>query len=285
MARVILVLGGGGVKGMAHAGAWHALEESGVVVSEILGTSIGALVGACAAGGQGWRELTTAALALTKQDIVVVNRWAVLLNGIRQPGVFRSEPLEAYIRSVLPVETFAELSIPLGVNAVDLQTGRTEWFGAGGRQDVSLAEAIYASCALPVLYPPARIGDRWFVDGGTADALPIERAAERGADLIVAVDVGAGAELDAEKTVDTGMVAIHQRVFSIMAFAHRQGVLDRWSGPPLLYIRPQLDGYSTFDFGSTQYFLEEGYRATREALATLPAVEMNIPRHPVRSVS
>jgi hypothetical protein len=65
-------------------------------------------------------------------------------------------------------------------------------------------------------------------------------------------------------------VAIHQRVFSMMAHARKRAVLDAWSGPPLLYVRPRLDGYSTFDFGSTEYFIEEGYRATREALSTLP---------------
>jgi NTE family protein len=270
MARVILVLGGGGVKGMAHAGAWRAIEEAGLAISEIVGTSIGALVGACVGGGVGWRELTAKAKALTKQDIVVVNRWAVLLNGIRQQSVFRGEPLEEYIRSVLPVEQFSELAIPVGVNAVDLQTGRATWFGAGGREDVSLLDAIYASCALPVLYPPRRIGARYYVDGGAADALAIERAAARGADLILAVDVGAGAEHDAAATVGSGMVAIHQRVFSMMAHARKRAVLDAWSGPPLLYVRPRLDGYSTFDFGSTEYFIEEGYRATREALSTLP---------------
>jgi NTE family protein len=270
MARVILVLGGGGVKGMAHAGAWRAIEEAGLAISEIVGTSIGALVGACVGGGVGWRDLTAEAKALTKPDIVVVNRWAVLLNGIRQQSVFRGEPLEEYIRGVLPVERFSELTIPVGVNAADLQTGRSTWFGAGGREDVPLVDAIYASCALPVLYPPRRIGSRYYVDGGAADALAIERAAARGADLILAVDVGAGAEHDAAQTVGSGMVAIHQRVFSMMAHARKRAVLDSWSGPPLLYVRPRLDGYSTFDFGNTEYFIEEGYRATREALATLP---------------
>jgi NTE family protein len=271
MTRVVLVLGGGGVKGMAHAGAWRAIEASGLVVSGVVGTSIGALVGACIAGGQGWRELTARALALSKTDIVVVNRWAVLLNGIRQPSVFRAEPLQDYIRSVLPVQHFSALSLPLSVNAVDLGSGRTEWFGAGGRDDVPLADALYASCALPVFYPPLRIGGRHYVDGGVADSLPVRFAAERGAELIIAVDVGSGAEQDAEATVGKGMVAIHQRVVSMAAQAHKRAVLDAWDGPPLLYVRPRLDSYATFDFTSTTYFLEEGYRATREALATLPS--------------
>ncbi|MFS8639092.1 MAG: patatin-like phospholipase family protein, partial [Gemmatimonadota bacterium] len=176
MQRVILVLGGGGVKGMAHVGAWKALEEAGLQVAEIVGTSIGALVGACIAGGMGWRELAPLAVSLRKRDIVSMNGRSVLLNGIRQQSVFHGERLMEYIRTVLPVERFDELSLPLSMNAVDLETGETVWFGAGGRTDVPLADAVYASCALPLFYPPAEIGGQHFVDGGVGDALAVERA-------------------------------------------------------------------------------------------------------------
>ncbi|HEX7088962.1 MAG TPA: patatin-like phospholipase family protein [Longimicrobiales bacterium] len=267
MARTILVLGGGGVKGMAHVGAWKAIQEAGVEVAEIVGTSIGALVGACISAGLGWAELASLALRLKKADIVTLNRWVLLLNGIRQPSVFRGETFRDYIRSVLPAADFADLTVPLGMNAVDLETGRTEWFGAGGRTDLPLADAVYASCALPLFYPPAELDGRFYVDGGVGDSLPIRRAAERGADLIIAVDVAAGEVKDSLDTVSKGIVAIHHRVFDILSYARRRQQLDAWDGPPLVYIRPRLDGYSTFDFSRTKYFLEEGYRAAREALA------------------
>ncbi|HEX7050371.1 MAG TPA: patatin-like phospholipase family protein [Longimicrobiales bacterium] len=267
MERVILVLGGGGVKGMAHVGAWKAVVESGLEVAEIVGTSIGALVGACIAGGHGWRELAPRALALRKRDIVSLNGRSLLLNGIRRTSIFHGERLLEYVREVLPVERFDELGLPFSANAVDLETGRMEWFGAAGRSDVPLAEAVYASCALPVFYPPAEIGGRYYVDGGVRDTLPIALAAERGASLVVAVDVGAGEVKDSLDTVSKGMVAIQHRVFDIMSYASRQARLRSWEGPPLVYVRPRLDRYSTFDFTRTRYFLEEGYRATREALA------------------
>ena len=225
MERVILVLGGGGVKGMAHVGAWKALEEAGVEVAEIVGTSIGALVGACIAGGMGWRELAPLAVSLRKRDIVSMNGRSVLLNGIRQQSLFHGERLQEFIRSVLPVERFDELSLPLSVNAVDLETGETVWFGAGGRTDVPLADAVYASCALPLFYPPAEIGGRHFVDGGVGAALAVERARDRGADLIIAVDVSAGPVKDSLDTISKGMVAIHHRVFDIMSHASRQAML------------------------------------------------------------
>jgi NTE family protein len=264
--RVVLVLGGGGVKGLAHIGAWRAVLESGVKVNEVIGTSIGALVGACIAGGADYERLVTLARGLQKTDIVMLNRWALLFNGIRQQSVFRGDTFAEYIASVLPVASYAELGMPFGINAVDLETGTEVWFGTDGRTDVALADAVYASCALPVFYPPALIGDRHYVDGGVLAPLPIQRAADRGADRIIAIDVGAGPVMDALDTVSKGMVAIHHRVIQIMGYEKKRQLLDSWSGPELTYVRPELDGYSTFDFASIEYFLAEGYRATRQVL-------------------
>ncbi|HEY0303868.1 MAG TPA: patatin-like phospholipase family protein [Longimicrobiales bacterium] len=264
--RTILVLGGGGVKGMTHAGAWRALCEAGVEITEVVGTSIGALVGACIAGGQSFEDLSKAAMALKKADIVLLNRWTVLLNGIRQTSVFQSEPLHNYITSLVPQTSFEEFSIPIQVNAVDLENGDIHWFGAGGRSDVSPADAIYASCALPLFYPPAEIDGRYYVDGGVVDSLPVLRAADRGADLIIAIDAGATKTRDSLDTVNKGMIAIHHRVTEIMGYRRKRSVIDNWQGPQLIYVRPALHKFSTFDFGQTEFFLEEGYRSTKAAL-------------------
>ena len=278
MERVILVMGGGGMKGLAHAGAWRALVESGLGVTEVVGTSIGALIGACIGSGMSWPEMEAQALALQKTDIVVLNRWALLLNGIRQPSVFRGETFREYIERVVPATGFDELSVPVGMNAVDLETGQEVWFGAGGRANVSVHDAIYASCALPLFYPPAELDGRLWVDGGVTDPLPVTRAAERGADLIVAVDVSAGPIKDSKDTVANGLVAIHHRVYDIMAYERKRALLEAWSGPPLLVVRPTLDGYSTFDFESTRFFLDEGYRATRAALESSPLTSSIVAR-------
>lgn len=265
--KTILVLGGGGMKGLAHVGAWRALRESGTEVSEIIGTSIGALVGACIAGGVGHDRLAALARSLQKPDIIMLNRWALLFNGIRQPSIFRGEIFRNYLESVLPTERFGDLNLPLSMNAVDLESGEETWFGAGGRSDLPLAEAIYASCALPVFYEPAEIGGRHYVDGGIADALPIARAAARGATRIIAVDVASGRLPTADDIVAKGMIAIHQRIMQIMGYARKSAALAAWQGPDLVYVRPRLEGYDTWDFNSTDYFLEEGYRATLEALS------------------
>jgi NTE family protein len=180
--------------------------------------------------------------------------------------------LRAYIDRVLPEREWGGLAIPLTINAVDLESGYTVWFGAGGRTDVALPEAVYASSALPVFYPPAHVNGMHLVDGGIMDAVPITKAADRRADRIIAVTASAGRVKDAADTVDKGMISIHHRVMNIMSFAHRELVEETWFGCPVIHVRPRLDGHSTFDFDAVEYFLAEGYRATRAAL-----VEAGVP--------
>ncbi len=264
--RVWLVLGGGGVKGLAHVGAWRALGEAGIQVSGIVGTSAGALVGALAASGVTWQEMREWARSVKRADVVRINWRAMLLNGIRQRSVFRGDTLRAYYERVLPPEGWSAMGIPLQVNAVDLATGKTEWFGTGARTDVALVDALYASSALPVLYPPAMIGGRAFVDGGTDHPLGLERAALQGATGLIGVDVGVGEVQDSAQVLRRGMLAVHSRIFSIMTYRRRLDLVSRWEGPPLMYVRPELDGYGAFEFEHVEYFVEEGYRAMSLAL-------------------
>jgi NTE family protein len=261
-----LVLGGGGLKGLSHVGAWEAFEEIGLGFSGIIGTSIGSLIGACVAGGMGWKDLVPLALSLKREDIIRINRMALLFNGIKQESLFHGDPLRNYIERILPVKKWSELKLPLQINAVNLATGHTEWFGTGANEDVPMVDAIYASSALPVFYPPAQFNNGYYVDGGAEYTFPLQRAAALGASGIVGVDVGAGEKSHPPKLIAQGMLAIHHRIFGIMSYRTRSEMVKNWSNPPLLFVRPNLDGFQTFDFHAAKYFLEEGYRATRAAL-------------------
>lgn len=265
--RTVLVLGGGGMKGVAHAGAWKALQEAGVRVDAVVGTSIGSLVGACLAGGWGWRELGEMSLALTKDDIVAVNRRAILFGGMREESVFRGDHFRAYLDRNLPLKSFAEAALPLRLNAVSLVSGETVWFGSGAREDVPVLDAVYASCAIPIYFPPGRIGDDVLVDGGILDMLPVAEATAWGAERIIVVDVGSDLLPPDPGFFDRGIVAIHDRVLGINLSEQRRRFLEEErQGPPLLYVRPRIGHLHSFDFGRTQFFLEEGYRATRRML-------------------
>lgn len=269
--RTVLVLGGGGLKGMAHIGVAKALEENGIRPDAIIGTSIGALAGALLAGGLGWRELAEVARRLRKEDIVSVNRRALWLGGVRSSAVFEESPFRAWMERILPVRHFDELLLPLRVNATSLVHGREVWFGDGHRTDLPLLDAIYASCALPLYFPPYRWGEEILVDGGVLNALAIDEAARWGADRIIGSDVGADFMPPREDFLDQGLVAIHDRVLNLSLRDQRVATLEASRHLPLLYIRPRIGHLHTFDFERQQFFLEEGYRAACEALAAAAA--------------
>jgi len=263
----VLVLGGGGLKGIAHVGAWKALEEAGVRVDGIIGCSIGALIGCSIAGGFGWRELAEVARALKKDDIVSINRRAVLFGGVREESVFDGETYRAYIRRQVPLKSFADARLPIRVNAVSLVRGEEYWFGTGADEATPVADAIYASCAIPIYFPPQRQGDDVLVDGGVLDVLPIRAAAGWATERVIAIDVGSEITPPAPDYFDHGMIAIHDRVLTLNLQQQRRRLLeDEWTGPPLLMIRPRIGHLGGWVFDRTQFFLEEGYRATREAL-------------------
>ncbi|HEX2092754.1 MAG TPA: patatin-like phospholipase family protein [Longimicrobiaceae bacterium] len=265
--RTILVLGGGGMKGIAHIGVWKALEEAGIRPDAVIGTSIGALIGAGIAGGHGWRELAEIARKLTKDDIVSINRRAVFFGGVREEAVFEGDHFRAYLERILPVKHFHEMTLPFRLNTVSLVSGEEVWFGTDCRQDIPVPDAVYASCALPIYFPPLRTPDGdYLVDGGVLDVFPIRKAAAWGAERIIGVDVGSELLPPAEGYFDRGMIAIHDRVLNLNLREQRSRCLDNWDGPPLLYIRPKVWHLGGWDFDRTQYFLEEGYRAAREAI-------------------
>jgi NTE family protein len=263
----VLVLGGGGMKGVAHVGAWKALSEAGVRVDAIMGCSIGALIGCSIAGGHGWRELAEVARALTKDDIVSINRRAVLFGGVREEAVFDGDHYRAWIRRHLPLRSFADARLPVRVNSVSLVSGQERWFGTGVDSEIPVADAIYASCAIPIYFPPHKYEGDVLVDGGVIDVLPVKAAVAWGAERIIAVDVGAEMVPPAEHYFERGMIAIHDRVLTLnLQQQRRRAAEEAWNGPPLLSIRPRIGHLGGWDFERTQFFLEEGYRATREAL-------------------
>lgn len=266
--RTVLVLGGGGMKGIAHIGVMKALEEAAIRPDAVIGTSIGALVGALIAGGLGWRELTEIARRLKKEDVVALNRRALWLGGIRSTSVFEDRPFVDWMERVLPVRRFSELIMPLRVNAASLVSGEEVWFGQGCRRDVELPLALYASCALPVYFPPLRVDGDVLVDGGILNAFPLSQAAAWGAERVIGVDVGSDFAPPAEGYFEQGLVAIHHRVVSLALRDRRRESLARYSHLPGVYIRPEVGHVDTFDFDRTQFLMEEGYRAAREALET-----------------
>jgi NTE family protein len=265
-----VVFGGGGVKAAAHAGAWRALTEAGLSPSYYCGTSMGAVVAACFSAGLSYDDVRNRFAGVTRQS-VARSRRLLSIRGLTAPSLFYIEPLREVIERLVPVRRFGDLNIPLTVTAVDLDTGALLLFGAGG-EDVALVDALLASCALPVFYPPVMIGNRRCADGGLRSVLPLGVVAATPADLVIAVDTGPG--FDEPRGSGSGMPALldaHNSATGVLMASNTGDEIALWKAtagrPPLLYVRPRVDRNVTFNVELAEKYALEGYRATKEVLA------------------
>ena len=264
--RISVVLGGGGLKGFAHIGALRAIEEAGIRPSLFAGTSIGALIASAHVGGLPLDSMATRAGSLKRRDLFRINHVGMLLERMHAPSMYLEEPLRALAENNTPKCTFDALPTPLIVNTVDIERGTLVPWGVPGLRDVRVSDAVYASCALPGFFPPGDVGGRRCVDGGTMDNLPIEIAALN-ADLVVAIDVGNSDLLHDQNITRQGFASVYMRAATIMMYALQGLHFGRRTSPPTILIRPKVAHIGWFDFGRSEELADEGYRATRSALA------------------
>lgn len=264
-AKVSLVLGGGGLKGFAHIGVLKALEERGISPSVFAGTSIGSLIAAAYVGGMPIAEMTARAKALTKNDLFKINHVGMVTRRMLSPSLYLPRPLRKIIAEIVPKGTFRDLNSRLLVNTVDLESASQVLFGLPGLEDVSVAEAVYASCALPGFFPPANVAGRTCADGGIADNVPA-LAASYGMDAVIAVDVGSSTIASARHIGENGFAAIYLRSVQIMMKSLQAQQLASWSGPPLLLVRPAVWHYNWFSFGQVERIIQLGYEGAVDAL-------------------
>ncbi len=266
--KIGLVLGGGGLKGFAHIGVLQALEERSIVPEVLAGTSIGSLICAAKAGGMDTEEMAERARSLKRKDLFRLNRIAMVLERSKAPSVYQAAPLRELCESVLRDVTFDELETPLLVNTVDLQRGSPVVWGLPGLRNVSVIDAVYASCALPGFYPPGEVGGRTCVDGGVVDNLPTS-VASQGMDVVIAVDTGSSYLARRENIAQHGFTAIYMRAATTMMHALQLHPLERWSGPPMLLIRPRVSHIGWFSFSHADELIDAGYKAAAEVLGQL----------------
>jgi len=264
-----LVLSGGGAKTAAHLGACRALREAGFEPTWYVATSMGAVVAAGLASGVGSDELLER-MADAGPRGVVRNPLAPVA-GLFLRSLLRPAPLRRAIEALVPARRFSDLSVPLTVTAVDLDSGELVLFGAGATS-APLIDVLCASCALPLYYPPVVLNGRRFGDGGLRAVVPLEPAAELDVELVLAVDVGPGFDLPApaESSRVPALVRAHDDAIGILMAANSQSQLALWRAdparPPLVYVRPRTERNSTFRVERVREYANEGRRAAREAL-------------------
>ena len=185
--QVAFVLGGGGLLGAHEVGMLAALTDRGIRPDLVLGTSIGAVNGALYAADPGvagleglrnlWRDSTALWSSSALRRLTTLARTRTYL----QPfGELRDR-----LADVLPVERVEDLAVPFQCVAASVERAAEHWFTEG-----PLAEVVLASCAVPGVLPPVRVGDEHFVDGGIVNSIPVNRAYALGARRIYVLQVG-----------------------------------------------------------------------------------------------
>ena len=177
-----LVLGCGSSRGWAHIGAIEALEDAKIPIDLIVGCSIGSYVGAIYASGS-IKSLREFVLKMDGKKVfsyfdIVLPR-SGLLDGTKK--------LKELFSIHTDVQNFSELKIPVMMVATDLETGRKVVLKSG-----NILDALRASMSTPGLFAPAKVKDRWLVDGGLVDPVPVSVARAMGADIVIAVDLSSG---------------------------------------------------------------------------------------------
>lgn len=269
--KVVAVFGGGGAKASAQIGAQRALVEAGLAPVEYAGTSLGAVVAAAFAAGLDADAVMERVGGIQRSD-VAVNRPLLPLRALFLDSLLKPGPLRETFERLIPARRFSELQLPLTVTAVDAESGELVLFGHRGR-DVPLIDALAATTALPLYYPAVPVGGRRYLDGGLRAVLPLEVAADAGADLVVAVNVGPGSDETAAEGGPSlpALVRAHDEMTGILMAENIRTHLALWRAtpgrPPLVYVRPSLPREATFRVDAAARFAEEGARATREAVA------------------
>lgn len=292
--RIGLALGTGAARGWAHIGVLRALEERGIRPDIVCGTSIGALVGASWAAddmdrleewlrGLSWRDV------LGYMDFTLGN------------GLIQGRRLFEFFRERFEDQPVEQLAVPWGAVATDLHTGMEVWLREGER---STLDAVRASVSLPGLFTPVKHGDRWLVDGGLVNPVPISLCRALGAETVIAVDIssfrltgpparrkvaaGKGPRRDeADGWLDNarawtdrllegvgwGSDGQEEEVPSLFeVLSHSINIMQariarsRMAGdPPDVLVKPRMEHIALMDFHRAAEAIEEGRAAVRRA--------------------
>ena len=175
--RVALVLGGGAARGTAHVGVIRALTDAGVPIDMILGTSMGSLIGGLYAAG-----FAANVLADVVAEVDPTSAAELLIPP--RGGILDLQPLSILLDGLLEGRALADTVVPFYPVVIDLLTGEPQ-----AAPPAPLADAIRASTAIPVLFDPVAIGDRFYYDGGLKQTIPTSLARALGATYVIAVDV------------------------------------------------------------------------------------------------
>jgi NTE family protein len=187
--EVAFVLGGGGILGAHEVGMLRALAECSIHPDLVLGTSVGAINGALFAADPTLAGVERLSGLWRESNLSELTAGAVLrrITTLARTGTHLQSLVEARarLREALPVERIEDLEVPFQCVAASIEKAAEHWFDRG-----ELVDVVLASCAVPGILPPVRIGEEHFIDGGIVNSIPVSRAVALGAHSIYVLQVG-----------------------------------------------------------------------------------------------
>jgi len=244
--RVGLVLGGGAARGIAHVGVLRVLFENGIPIHILVGTSSGALFGSLYAGGL---SVDTMELASRRSG------WNRLIRiALSRRGAVSGESMEKLVEESIGERQFSDLHIPFAAVASDLRTGERVVLREG-----NVARAVHASSAIPGVFSPVLIGGRHLSDGMVTDNVPVDVAAEMGANFIIAVDVIPKLVLDRDPD---NMVEVVERALDVGVRIANLPILAKAD----IVIEPVVKNISPFGLNHADELIGMGVEAARKMM-------------------
>ncbi|MFM0522807.1 MULTISPECIES: patatin-like phospholipase family protein [Caballeronia] len=249
--RIGLALGGGAARGFAHIGVIKALEARNVRVDLVAGTSAGSVIAALYASGMTGIAINKLALTM---DEASISDWAM---PFRTRGILQGVALQNYLNKTLDNRPIEKMAKPLGIVATDLKSGQPILFQRG-----NTGIAVRASCSVPSIFEPVKIGDREYVDGGLVSPVPAAFARKMGADFVIAVDISARPE----SGLTSSSFDVLMQTFTIMGQTIKAYELDKYANA---VIRPNLVAMSSSDFSQRNASILAGEEAVAKMWPTL----------------
>ncbi len=244
-AKIALVLGAGASKGFAHIGVIKVLESNNIPIHMIVGTSAGSFVGSFYAYGYNAFQLQKIALEIKKSDIVDFI--------FPDNGFIQGQKLESFVNKMLNNTTIEKLKIPFFAVATDIQSGEEIIFGRG-----NTGTAVRASCSIPGVFTPVKIGNKFYVDGGVVSPVAVEAAKKLGADIVIAVDISSNNQSPPPKSTIETMLQSINIMYSKLAISQ----LNKAD----IVIKPRVGHIASYDFDKRHEAIMEGEKAALEAL-------------------
>ncbi|MDW8102803.1 MAG: patatin-like phospholipase family protein [Anaerolineae bacterium] len=268
---IAFVLSGGGNRGALEVGALQALFEHGIKPDMLVGTSAGAMNAAFIATNpstEGAYRLGDLWKSIRKEDIFPGNKFTMfwrLITG--KDSLFPNDRLRRLVEKYIPPDKkrFGDLNVKLYITAANLNTATLYLFGED--PEALIADAVMASAAQPITFPPVEYNGWQFVDGGVVANVPIEVAIEKGAREIYAIDVSYGGQIEPKVH---GLVNIGRRCITMMLYEHLLEDLEDAAANPEITLHhikiTAFSGLDPYDFSKTAEMIATGKRIAEEYL-------------------